>query len=134
MRHWKTVLDPGEYLGPQDFPQPAKLIVSRIEREKVSEREEQEAPMIYFATPDGKEIPRKYKCPKSVLYGLNLALGKDLDKWKGKEVELYAAQCYAFGEIEDCIRIKFSKEIEDNIIRWMKRRKANPASYKIGKA
>jgi len=83
MPHWKTLLDPGEYLGPQDFDQPKTVTISRLASEAASKDDPKKAPTMYFQH-GGKELPRKFKVPKSVMYGLSLQFGTDYEQWKGK--------------------------------------------------
>jgi hypothetical protein len=132
MADYRTLLDPSIFLGAQDFPEEKTLTISRVLREALPTRGDEEkkaAPTIYFKNKDGKEIPRKYKVPKTIMYGLSLTFGNDVDGWIGKEVKLFAAKCMAFGEVEDCIRIRFSAEIDGKIHVWLKKRKANASSY-----
>ncbi len=133
MTHYKQLLDPGLFIGPQDFPKDKTLVISRMVREALPEREGDEkksAPMMYFAH-DGKELSRKFKVPKSVLYGLSLELGTDVDQWAGKTVTLFAARCMSFGEVEECVRVRFSPDTEAKIRKWLKKRKANFNAYLI---
>lgn len=135
MAHYKTLLDPGLFIGPQDFPNDKTLTISRCIREAIPKREGEEStasPMMYF-THAGAELPRKYKLPKSVLYGLSLMFGTDLEDWSGKQVTLFATECMSFGEVEECIRVRFPNEIDIKIKKWLKKRKANPAAYMIRK-
>jgi hypothetical protein len=115
MTHWKQLLDPSVFLGPQDFQADKTVAISRVVREELPERKgdaKTSAPMMYFAH-GGKELPRKYKVPKSVMYGLSLYLGTDSDAWAGKE----------------CVRIRFPAEIDKKIRMWLKKRKASPSAY-----
>lgn len=133
MTHYKTLLDPGLFIGPQDFPTDKTLTVSRIVRENLPARDGEAvtaAPMIYF-THAGKELPRKFKVPKSVLYGMSLELGTDSDAWAGKPITLFAAKCMSFGEVEECVRVRFTQETESKIRKWMKKRKANGNAYML---
>jgi hypothetical protein len=133
MPHYKSLLDPGIYLGPQDFPKEKTVTISRVVREKMPPRDgedEEWSPIIYFAH-KGIELPRKYKCPKSVLHGLSLVFGTDIDVWRGQTVTLFAAKCLAFGEIEDCIRVRFSSAIDSKIRKWMKKRGTSPKAYMV---
>ena len=132
MPHWKTLLDPGEYLGPQDFDQPKKVTIARLTSESASKDDPKKAPTMYFEH-GGKELPRKYKVPKSVMYGLSLLLGTDYASWAGKTITLERAECMSFGEREECIRVQFPAEIEARVIKWMKKRKASPSAYKCQK-
>lgn len=134
MPHWKSLLDPSVYLGPQDFPTDKTVTISRVVREKMPAREgeeEQSGVMMYFAH-KGAELPRKYKVAKSVLYGLNLTFGPDTDGWVGKEVTLFAAKCLSFGEVEECVRVRFSPDVDKRIRAWLKKRKASPSAYMVG--
>lgn len=134
MPHYKMLLDPGLFIGPQDFPTEKTITIARVVREAMPKRDDDKpdsAPMIYFSH-KGQELPRKYKAPKSVLYGLSLAFGTDTDGWLGKDVTLFAAKCMSFGEIEECVRIRFPAEVDDKIRKWLKKRKANQSAYMIG--
>lgn len=132
--HYKNLLDPGKFLGPQDFQQEREVTISRVSREKMPARDgepEQSAPMMYITAKDGSEYPRPYKVPKSVMYGMSLAYGVETDAWKGQKVGIYAAKCMSFGEIEECLRVCFAPEVDAKIRKWMKKRKANPSAYII---
>lgn len=129
--HYKALLDPGIFVGPQDFQTDKTISISRVVREEMPARDGEaktSCPMMYFAH-NGIELPRKYKVPKSVLYGLSLHLGTDIEQWIGKSVTLYAAKCLSFGEVEECVRIRLPEEIESKIFKWLKKRKANRSAY-----
>lgn len=133
MTHYKALLDPSEFIGPQDFPTPKALTISRVVREALKRAEEggkSGAPMMYF-THGGKELPRKYKVPSGVMYALSLMYGSDVDQWVGKTVTLYAAQCLSFGDVEECVRPEIPPEIERKVLAWYKKRKASPKAYII---
>jgi len=141
MTHYKKLLDPSIFIGAQDFPEPKTVTISRLVREDIPERKgsseeekkatpKQAAPMMYFSA-GGKELPRRYKVPKSVLYGLSLEMGPDVDLWAGKQITLFAARCMAFGEIEECVRVEFKPETTQKIYTWMKKRKANKSAYMV---
>jgi len=132
MPHWKSLLDPTVFLGPQDFAKDKTVAISRVVREALPERDgsKTEGAMMYFAY-KGAELPRKLKLPKSLMYGLSLTFGSDTDAWVGKEVTLYAARCLSFGEVEECVRIRFAPEVDDKIVRWLKKRKKDPRMYLI---
>jgi hypothetical protein len=132
MTHYKSLLDPGVFLGPQDFPAERTVKISRVVKEALPDREEGKsatAPMMYLVGKDGTEYPRKLKVPKSVLYGLSLALGTELEAWVGKEITVYSAKCLAFGEVEDCLRVRFPADVEARIYKWLKKRKASKSAY-----
>lgn len=132
--HYKQLLDPGKFLGPQDFTAERDITISRVVREKMPRRDnepEQSAPMLYIVAKDGSEYVRPYKVPKSVMYGLSLAYGTEVDAWKGQKIGMFAAKCMSFGEVEECLRLRFSPEIDAKIRKWMKKRKANGAAYMI---
>lgn len=134
MTHYKQLLDPGKFLGPQDFVKEREVTISRAARETLPARDGEPAtaaPMLYIQTKDGSEYARPYKVPKSVMYGLSLALGTDCDAWKGQKITLFAAKCMSFGEVEECVRVRFSPEIDGKIRKWMKKRKASAAAYMI---
>lgn len=135
MGHYKLLLDPGKFLGPADFPVEREVTIHRVAKEEMPSREKDEAkttaPMLYVRTKDGAEYPRCYKVPKSVLYGLSLALGTDTDGWVGQRISLFAAHCMSFGEKEECLRVRFTAEIDGKIRRWLKKRKASPSAYII---
>jgi hypothetical protein len=132
--HYKQLLDPGKFLGPQDFTTEREVVISRVAREKMPARDgepEQSAPMLYILQKDGAEYPRPYKVPKSVMYGLSLAYGTETDAWKGQKIGMYAAKCMSFGAVEECLRLRFSAEIDAKIFKWMKKRKASASAYMI---
>lgn len=135
MTHYKTLLDPGEFLGPQDFPTEREVTISRAVSEEMEDREEKgkkkRCPMIYLKGKDGGEYPRKFKVPKSVLYGLSCLLGTDIDTWKDQKITLFAAKCMSFGDVEECIRVRFPADIEAKVYKWLKKRKASRSAYII---
>jgi hypothetical protein len=132
--HYRQLLDPGKYLGPQDFTAEREVTIARIAREKMPARDgepEQSAPMLYILQKDGAEYPRPYKVPKSVMYGLSLAFGTETDAWQGQKIGMYASKCMSFGAVEECLRLRFSAEIDAKIFKWMKKRKASASAYMI---
>lgn len=136
MAHYKQLLDPAKYLGPVDFPTEREVTISRIVREKLPSRDDDKeppksAPMLYINGKDGKEYARPLKVPKTVLYGLALMLGVDHDKWLTQKIIVFATRCMAFGEIEECLRVRFPAEIETKVKAWLKKRKASPSAYMI---
>lgn len=135
MSHYKNLLDPGIFLGPQDFPgEGREVTISRVAREDLPKRDgekAQSAPMLYILDKSGKEYARKLKIPKSVLYGLSLALGNETDAWAGKKITLFATKCLSFGEVEECLRVRFPADIDAKVRRWLKKRKANASAYMI---
>jgi hypothetical protein len=131
MQHYKELLDPGVFVGPQDFTTDKTITISRVVREDMPKRDGEDktsSPMMYFSHA-GTELPRKYKVPKSVLYGLSLLYGTDIDQWVGKKVTLFAAKCMSFGEVEECVRIRFPDDIDAKIFKWLKKRKSNRSAY-----
>lgn len=134
MTHWRSLLDPGIYLGPQDFPTERPVKIARIVREKKPAREgekESSAPMLYVQAKDGSEYPRPLPLPKSVMYGLSLALGVDVEGWVGKEIALYRTKCLSFGDVEECVRPRFTPDVVAKIRGWLKKRKASPKVFEI---
>lgn len=134
MAHYKTLLDPAKYLGAVDFPKEREVTISRAAREQLPMRKEEKedpglAPMLYILDKEGKEHHRPLKIPKSVLEGLALMLGPDYDTWVGKKVTLFATKCLSFGDVEECVRVRFPEEIERKVMKWLKKRKANPSCY-----
>ena len=132
--HYKKLLDPGKFLGPQDFEADREITIARMSRDKMPAREGEpvtSAPMLYITTKDGGEYERPYKVPKSVLYGLSLTFGPDTEKWAGQKITIFSAKCLAFGEVEECLRIRFSAEVDSKILKWLKKRKANAKAYMI---
>ena len=132
--HYKQLLDPALFLGPQDFVAEREVAISRVTRGEMPNRdgaEKQFAPMLYIMQRDGKEYPRPYKVPKSVLYGLSLHLGNDADAWAGKKITIFSAHCMAFGQREECLRVRFTTEIDQQILKWLKKRKASASAYML---
>lgn len=133
--HYRKLLDPGEFLGPQDFPKEREVTIARVTSEKMKAREEGKsdtlAPMIFILDKDGKEYSRKFKIPKSVLHGLSLLLGTETDAWVGKKITLFSAKCLSFGDVEECIRVRFPAEIDGKIRKWLKKRKASASAYML---
>lgn len=134
MGHYKMLLDPGKFLGPSDFTPEKPVTINRIAKEAMPERQGEAkttAPMLYIRQKDGAEYPRPYKVPKSVLYGLSLLLGTDIDLWVGKEIVIFATFCMSFGDKEECLRVRFPAEIDAKIRKWLKKRKASPSAYML---
>lgn len=132
MAHYKLLLDPAKFLSPQDFPTEREVTINRLSRDVLPAREgEQEtsAPMLYVRSKEGTEYPRPMKIPKSVLHGLSLSFGVDTDAWVGQKIAVYSTRCLAFGEIEECLRVRFSPEIDAKVRKWLKKRKASPSAY-----
>jgi hypothetical protein len=132
--HYKSLLDPGVFVGPADFPKEREVTISRVVREEIPARpgeEKQSSPMLYFLGKNGVEYPRKLKVPKSVLFGLSLLLGTETDAWVGKKIAVFSAWCLSFGEREECLRVRFPAQIENDIRKWLKKRKASPSCYMI---
>lgn len=132
MPNYKLLLDPAKYLNDSDFPTERPVTIGRLAREALPEREGEEkksAPMMYVIAKDGKEYPRPWKVPKTIMHGLQLMFGVDTDAWIGKQVTVYATKCMAFGSVEPCLRVKFPPEIDTKIRQWMKKRKVNPKAY-----
>ena len=40
MTHYRSLLDPGEFLGPQDFPKPTPRTICRVASERMKARED----------------------------------------------------------------------------------------------
>lgn len=135
MSHYRSLLDPGEFLGPQDFPKPTPRTICRVASERMKAREEGKsdtlAPVLFFKDKEGKEYPRRFKVPKSVLYGLSILLGTETDAWVGKSITVFKARCMSFGDIEECLRVEFPPEIDDKIRKWLKKRKASAQAYMV---
>ncbi len=134
MPHFKLLLDPAKYLGPVDFPTDREVTISRIVREKLPARDGEEtksAPMLYIKAKDGSEYARPLKVPKTVLHGIALMFGVDSDKWVTQKITVFATRCMAFGEIEECLRVRFPPEIDTKVRAWLKKRKASPSAYMI---
>ena len=134
MGHYKLLLDPAKYLNEADFPKERAVIISRIVREPLPEREGEDkksAPMLYIKNTAGGEYSRPMKVPKIIMHGLNLLFGPETDAWIGKDITIYATTCMAFGTVEPCLRVRFPAEIDGKIRAWMKKRKVNPKAYVI---
>jgi len=128
MTHFKTLLDPSEYLQPHDFEEDKEKTISRIVRE--TDKEGVAFRAMYFMQGD-KEYSRKYKVPNIVYYGLSELLGTDIDQWPGKKITLFSTTCNAFGNTEPCIRVRFDEGVTKKIMMYMKKRKVNPKQYMI---
>ncbi len=133
--HYKTLLDDNGFLGPQHFPKPKTVTISRAVKELMPQRdgdksEPQSIAVMYFKH-EGKELKLKLKLPKVVMYGLEAEFGTALEDWADKEVTLYATKCLSFGAPEECVRIKFSPAAEAKIMKKLKKSKTNPQVYRI---
>ena len=122
MTHWKQLFDPSERLGAHDFEKPKKLTISRVVSEKGADGKK-EAHMYFMH--DGKELKRYWSVPKSSMYGLTLLLDGPYDTWHGKQITLHADHCLSFGDVEECVRCEFPPNIEEKVIKYLKKRKAN---------
>lgn len=135
MGHYKQLLDPGKFLGPADFgPAGREVTISRISREAMPERKGEEktsAPMLYIKAKDGSEYARPFKVPKSVLFGMSLLLGTETDAWKDQKISIFSCFCMSFGDREECLRVRFPDQIDGQIRKWLKKRKASPSAYMI---
>jgi len=134
--HYRQLLDPNRFLNESDFtPQGREVVISRVVREDLPEKKGEAktgAPMMYFVGKDGKtEHTRVFKVPKTVMYGLSLVYGTEVDNWKGQRVHIFSTRCMAFGEIEPCLRIKFDPEIDQKIRKWLRKRGGNVNAYMI---
>ena len=127
MTHWKQLFDPSEYLGPQDFQKPKKVTISRVTSEKGDDGKKRAH--MYFIH-EGKELTRKWNVPKSSMYGLSILLGSDYDSWHGKQITLHADHCLSFGDVEECVRCEFPPNIEERVIKYLKKRKVNPKVHR----
>lgn len=128
--HYRALLNPTDFIGPQDCDSPFTATISRVVREVVQEGKPEKAPIMYFKNGEG-EAPKKFKVPKSVMYGLSLTFGNDVDTWVGQTIELYKAWCMSFGEEEECVRVRFAPDIDTKIRKWLKKRGASPNAYMI---
>lgn len=127
--HWKSFQDPGEYLQPHQFAEPKTVTISRVCAEK--DPEGKTSMVIYFSH-KGKELKQKMHVAKSVRYSISLYLGSDeTEDWHGKDITIYQTKCLSFGVVEPCIRLKVSKEIDDKVRAWLKKRKSSIKCYKL---
>ena len=134
MPHFRLLLDQSKMLGAPDFPVEREIAIARIAREKMPTRDgepETSAPMLYVQAKDGTEYPRPYKVPRSVMYGLSLTFGTDTDAWIGQKIGMFKAKCMAFGDVEECLRLRFSPEVDSKVRKWLKKRKINASAYMI---
>lgn len=129
MPHWKTYQDPTDYIQPHEMAGGKNLTISRIESERNPEGKL--GMVLYFLDNKGQEYPRKITLAKCVRYSLELLFGSPItEDWIGKEATFYETKCSSFGAIEPCIRVQVPDEIEQKIIKWLKKKKANPKTYK----
>jgi len=132
MTHFRCLLDSGVFIGPQDLPVPKTVTISRAAREVIALRGGNKGKMdavLYFQHA-GKELPRKYKVPHSVMHGLSWLLGSNYEEWSGQSITLFATKCMCSGEVEECVRVVFPPDINARVIRWMKQR-ASPSAYML---
>lgn len=129
MAHWKKLLPESEYIGPQDFDKgPVKLTITKVVRQKLTAREDEQGAVMYLET-NGKPCKKRFHVCKSLLFGLAQTFGSDSESWHGQEVELYKAKCLSFGQVEECVRIRFTPEVDRAIIAWLKKLKVSPRVY-----
>lgn len=132
MTHYKKLLDPSIYLGPPDFDTERTVKVSRVVREKKPKRDgeaEETGVHLYIFQKDGTEYARPLPIRSTLLHGLSLVFGVEIEGWAGKEITLFRTTCLSFGEVEECVRIRFEPSIDRRIISWLKKRKVSPKTY-----
>jgi len=117
----------------------AKRIISRVALVKIEKTDKKGEGLgvfeykahLFFKNAEGKESGRYYDVPKSVRYGLSLKYGTETDGWTDKEVVLYPTKCFAFGEVQPCLRIRVSDDHRKKIIIWMKKHKSSERMYEV---
>jgi hypothetical protein len=127
MTHYRKLMPPGEFLGPQDFEAPREVTISRVAIANMPERDGkvEQACCMWIMQKDGAEYPRRLKLPKTVLFAFSLVLGTDSDAWTGQKITLKAAWCLSFGELEECVRPVLTAEQTALVIKRLKKRKTN---------
>jgi hypothetical protein len=106
--------------------------VSRVAREKKAKREgeaEESGVMLYILGKDGAEYPRPLPVRSTMLYIVSLLHGPDIEGWVGKELTLFRTTCLSFNEVEECVRIRVSPDIDRKVLARLKKRKASPKTY-----
>ena len=132
MSHYRKLFPPGEFLGPQDFPEPGKEVtISRAAIADMPERDGkiEKAACLWIVAADGSEYPRRLKLPKSFIFALSRLLGPDYDLWTGKKITLTAAWCLSFGEVEECVRPVLPPDVLKAVGAWLKKRKSSAKAW-----
>ena len=127
MTHYRKLMPPGEFLGPQDFETPREVTISRVAIVDMPARDDkiEKACCMWITQKDGAEYPRRLKLPKTVLFALSLVLGTESDAWTGQKITLKAAWCLSFGDLEECVRPVLTNEQTALVIKRLKKRKTN---------
>ena len=131
MPNWRKLLPIGDFLGPQDFPLPREVTISRAgisvmpSRDDKKDAKKEEAACLWILDVNGHEFLRKYKLPKLVMRVFSWMLGSDYDNWAGKKITLRSTWCNAFGDVEECIRPVITDEIHGKLMKSMKKKKTN---------
>lgn len=134
MPHWKTLLDPSIYLGPQDFPTDKEVTISRMASEKVGRPGEVQklGAMMYIIARDGSEVKRPLKLSRLVMRGMGIFFGShDYKNWPGKKITLFATMCLYGGERVECVRARFPADVEAQIRSYAKANKISPKAYML---
>lgn len=103
-------LFPSPYLKASDIAHEPIVTISKIEREKMKNKEgkEEAKPVIYF-----REYEKGVILNRTNANVIESLYGKDIDEWVGCRVQLYSAIVEAFGERKPAIRIKDQKPPAD---------------------
>lgn len=107
MPHWRKCFN-NDYIGSWDIPEGGVVIT--IDDVKVGELEGQKgekskAPLVHFSTEKGRS-PKPFVCNRTNAKTISMMYGNRTEDWHGKEIELYATTCEAFGDTVECIRVK----------------------------
>lgn len=105
MPDYRSYFD-SDYIGHWDLQgQEVTVTINRVEAgELKNEKGTSHKPIVFF---EGKQKGMVLnKTNAKTIAGL---YGADTAKWKGKKVILYPTTCQAFGQTQDCIRVRNEK-------------------------
>jgi hypothetical protein len=131
MTHYKKLFPATDFLGPQDFPEPKEVTISRVAASDMPERDgkKERRPCLWIMDAKGAEYPRKLKLPKSVLTVFAWMFGPHLEDWVGQKITLKAAWCLSFGEVQECVRPALDDATTGKIKKWLKTQKSSPHAW-----
>lgn len=135
MPSWRKLLPETEFLSVADFPKPIEVTISRAAMAEMPSRDEKKdakkeySACLWILDKSGNEFHKKWKLPKLVMQVFSWMLSEDYDAWAGKKVTIRPTWCNAFGDIEPCIRPVLSPDIQDRLMRSLKKKKTNRSMW-----
>lgn len=135
MPSWRKLLPETDFLGVADFPKPIEVTISRAAMAEMPSRDDKKSTekeysaCLWILDKNGNEFHKKWKLPKLVMQVFSWMLGEDYALWAGQKITLKPTWCNAFGDIEPCIRPVIPADIQDRLMRSMKKKKTNRAMW-----